>query len=179
MITSVGLSIGDKLTVFTDLIGAFEVFTGGFGEFIVIDEIVAGIIGRVDIDHLDLAQVGFLQEFEGVEVIAFDEEVFGGVEVDALVSRGSQRLGDGGVGGDGGGALSGPVESVALAGSVDDMVAQFLAQLVKIHGELQAAGVVVGFGDAVGEEVADFGDMVLRQVERVHFGLIHIFLTAL
>ena len=40
------------------------------------------VIGRINIDELDLAQVGLLKELEGVEVVALDEQVLRCVEID-------------------------------------------------------------------------------------------------
>jgi hypothetical protein len=37
---------------------------------------------RVDIYEFDFAEVRLLQQLQGFEVVAFDEQVFGGVEVD-------------------------------------------------------------------------------------------------
>jgi hypothetical protein len=51
-----------------------------------VDEIVTGVVGRVDVDHFDLAEVGLLEELEHLQVVAFDDQVLGGVEVDALVA---------------------------------------------------------------------------------------------
>ena len=44
-------------------------------EVVGIDEVVAGVVGRVDIDALDAFAVGGSQEFEDFEVFAFDDEV--------------------------------------------------------------------------------------------------------
>ena len=46
-------------------------------------------LGRVDVDHLDLPEVGLLEEFECVQVVALDEEVLGGVEIHALLPAGA------------------------------------------------------------------------------------------
>ena len=63
-----------------------------------IDEIVASVVGRIDVDELDLAQIRLLEKLEGVEVVPFDEEVLGRVEVDGLLADGTEGLRDGCVG---------------------------------------------------------------------------------
>ena len=48
----------------------------GLGEVVVVDPaFVAGVVGRVDVDALDLAGVGGEEGLEGEEVVAFDDEV--------------------------------------------------------------------------------------------------------
>ena len=44
---------------------------------VVIDEVaIAGIVGRIDVDALDLPGVGDAQGAQGIEVIALDDEIF-------------------------------------------------------------------------------------------------------
>jgi len=63
-------------------------------EIVGIDEVVAGVVRRVDIDHLDLAEIALLQELENFQIVALDVEVFGGVPILALCHTGAQRLTD-------------------------------------------------------------------------------------
>jgi len=45
-------------------------------EAVVIDEVaVAGVVGRIDVDALHFAGVGHAQRAQGIEVVAFDDEV--------------------------------------------------------------------------------------------------------
>ena len=61
---------------------ALEVLVVRLGEVVVVDEVIAGVVRRVDVDQLDLAEVRLLEQLERVEVVALDEEVLRGVEVD-------------------------------------------------------------------------------------------------
>ena len=75
---AVGFGVGGEFLSFVvDLSGTAEVVFEGFGEVVVVDEVVAGVVGRVDVDHLDAAGVGLLHDLEHFEVFAFDEDVAG------------------------------------------------------------------------------------------------------
>ena len=52
---------------------------------VVIDPIlVACVVRRVDVDHLHFALICLLKKFENLEVVAFNDQVFSGIEIDAL-----------------------------------------------------------------------------------------------
>ena len=63
-------------------------------EIIGIDEVVAGVVRRVDIDHLDLTEIALLQELEDFQIVALDVEVFSGVPILAFRHTGAQCLPD-------------------------------------------------------------------------------------
>jgi len=46
-------------------------------EIVVIDEVVACVIWRVNVNHLDPTEVCFAEDFEDIEIVALDIEVFG------------------------------------------------------------------------------------------------------
>ena len=79
-----------------------------------IDKVLAGVVGRVDIDELDFARVGFLQELEDFEIVALDYKVEGDVPVHAVLRAWTQGSGRGGEGELPGAALAMPIESVLL-----------------------------------------------------------------
>ncbi len=51
----------------------------GTREVVVVEEVVARVVGRVDVDELDLAGVGGTQELEGIQIVSLDVEVAGRV----------------------------------------------------------------------------------------------------
>ena len=88
---AVGLGVGAELLALgVHLPGVFQVGLQALGVVVGVDEVVAGVVGRVDVDHLDLAQVRLLQELQHFQVVALDDQVLGGVEVDALLRAGAQ-----------------------------------------------------------------------------------------
>ena len=63
-------------------------------EIVGVDEVVAGVVRWIDIDHLDLAEIALLQELENFQIVALNVEIFGGVPVLSLRHAGAQRLAD-------------------------------------------------------------------------------------
>ena len=82
---------------------AFSVHLPGVGQIglqrlsvvVRVDEVVAGVVGRVDVDHLDLAQIRLLQQLQYFQIVALDDEIFRGIEVDTSAGAGRSvpRLG--------------------------------------------------------------------------------------
>ncbi len=102
------------------------------GEVVFIDKIIPGVVGRVDVDHFHLPEVGFLEELEGVEVVAFDVEVFCVLEIHRLLAAGAQRQGDGRVRQRERLALAGPIEAVAFLRAFDEIGGEFLFQQIEL-----------------------------------------------
>ena len=76
-------TLAHQLTVIVQFINALEIVSLAFLETVGVNEgIGASVIRRVDINQLDLAEIGFLQRFQHFKVFAFDEHMLGGVEVD-------------------------------------------------------------------------------------------------
>ena len=100
MKAAIGFGVGDHAVAgFVFLVGALEITGGVFTKIVVVDEFLAGVVGRVDINHLDLAQIGFLQQLERIEVVAFDKQVLRGIKVDAFLAARAQGFGNRRVGG--------------------------------------------------------------------------------
>ena len=75
---------GEFLAALAGLAGEFEVVFDVVLEVVGLDEVLTGVVGRVDVDELHLPRVGFLEELEDFEVVALDHEVLGGIPVHAL-----------------------------------------------------------------------------------------------
>ena len=57
----VGLDVGDQAVAGgVGLAGLDEVVSGALAEVVVVDEIVASVVRRIDVDHLDPAEIGLL-----------------------------------------------------------------------------------------------------------------------
>lgn len=61
---------------FIPLAAVLGILPHTLGKIVFIDEIIAGVVGRIDVDHLYLAQVGFPEDFQGIQVIPFNVNVF-------------------------------------------------------------------------------------------------------
>lgn len=58
-----------------ELVGGLQVGLDGVSEFIPINKVFASIVGRGDVNAFDLAVIGFVEQFEGFQVVAFDEQI--------------------------------------------------------------------------------------------------------
>ena len=95
---------------------AAGVFFAAFGEFVGIDEgIVAGVVGRVDVDHLHAAGIGFLQDFQGFEIFGLDKHVLRAVEICGFFFAGDERAGSGALQVEIGGGFARPIELITFA----------------------------------------------------------------
>ena len=95
---------------------AAGVFFAAFGEFVGINKgIAAGVVGRVDVNHLHAAGVGFLQDFQGFEVFGFDKHVLRAVEICRFFFTGNERAGSGALQVEIGGGFACPIELITFA----------------------------------------------------------------
>ena len=59
-------------------------------EAVLVHEVMAGVVGRINIDHLHLAVVAALQELQHFKVIALDIKVLSGAPIDACILIGTK-----------------------------------------------------------------------------------------
>ena len=133
---------------------------------------MAGVVGRVDVDHLHLAQVRFLQELQHLQVVTFDVEVLRGVPVLALLRAGAQGLADGFVGFYDGGFLAYPSKFIGLV-SLQNRVRQHLLEQLKIDSLLQSTVAIRSLSHAPGEKSGQFLYILRRQIRRLKFHVVH------
>ena len=119
---------------FVHLPGFFQIFILYPSEIILVNKVVTRVVRRIDVDHLDLAEVGLLEELEGIQVIALDKQILRGIKIHALFPAGAQGFGDGRVGGQQRLPFPWPVEVVALLRAFDDMPRKFLAEQIEVEG---------------------------------------------
>ena len=134
MVTTIRIRILDKAITLFIHISSKQIFLRlRTGKVIVIHEVIPRVIRRVDINHLHLTEIRLLQQFQHFEVVALDIEVLRSVPIHAilldrtecLVDRaqhfGTSRL------------LAHPVELVGFRSIFDGIIAQQLAQDVKVN----------------------------------------------
>ena len=61
-------------------------------EIVVVDKLVAGVIWRVNVDHLDLAEIVLTKDFQHIEIIALDIKIFGVPKIHRSIHVWTQRL---------------------------------------------------------------------------------------
>jgi hypothetical protein len=50
-----------------------------------INEVIARVVRRVNVNHLDFAKISLLKNFENFEVVTFNDHVLSGVPIDTFV----------------------------------------------------------------------------------------------
>ena len=151
-----------------------DIVARGLGEVVVIHEVVARVVRRVDVDHLHFAQVVLAQQLQHFEVVALNVEVLRVVEIDALLAAGAQRVGGRRVGKADGVALVGPGELVAFLGAFHDVLREFLPELVEVNRHFRLPVLVEALGEAVGEEFAYSLYVFVHLVGGLHIEFIHV-----
>ena len=152
MKTSIAFCISYKTITFTiQLTAIFNILLCALLKIIIINKILTCIIRRIDINHLHLAQVCFLQQLQHVQIIAFNIKVFRIVKVHAFFSARAQGFVNRRIGSQNGFALIRPSKLVAFLQIIYNMVTKLLFQHIKINGMLQFALIIDSFGNAVGE----------------------------
>ena len=108
---------------------AAGVFCTVFGKFVGVDKaVVAGVVGWVDVNHLHVAGIGFLQNFQRFEVFGFDKQILRALEIHRFGYAWRKRVGCGGLQGVIGGRFACPVELVAFV---------FAAEIVFTQNQLE------------------------------------------
>lgn len=68
-----------------------EVFTR-LGEIVVIDEVIAGVIRRVYVNHLDCAKIVLSENFEYIKIIALNVKIFGIPKIYGSIEVGTESF---------------------------------------------------------------------------------------
>jgi len=152
----------------------FLIILAGDGEVVVVDEVVAGLVGRIDIDHLDLPEAVLLEELAGgLEVVALDVEVLGGIEIDGLLHTRAQGLANGGIGKRERLAFPGPVEPVAFLWPFRGVIGKCLAKQVEVDCALQRAVRLPGLSDTVWKEFGQPRGVGSNEVRGLEVEFVH------
>ena len=132
-----------------------------------------GVVRRVDIDHLDLAEIALLQELEDFQIIALDVEVFGGIPVTAVLLHRAQGLGDGPCRLCHGRFFAHPCEFIALV-AVHHLPAQKLLQHLKIDAAPDLTVLAPHLGNGRGKQHRDLINIPRYHVRGFKFKLVHL-----
>ena len=166
------------VTFFIILPAVFHVISGVLRKIVLIDKIIAGVVGWVDIDHLDPAQISFLQKLQHFQVVTLDVEVFAvktagrAVPADAVRHYRAQRGRDGRIRRQHRFFLVRPRKLVTFFPAFHDRVRKLLPQHVKINGVFHLA-VSHHFCNGIREQLADPLYISFHAVKAVHFQLVH------
>jgi len=119
VVTAIGVRVGiDLHTVFGDA-GLLPVRTLVLRVLVAVNKVLAGVVGRVDVDAFDLPAVARQQQFQHLKVFAFDDQV--AMRLAGVDAAGRIKVEGGRGGGEGaalGVALAVPAEFIALGFTV-------------------------------------------------------------
>lgn len=119
-------------------------------EIVGIDKVVAGIVRRVNVNHLHLAEITFLQKLQHFQIVTLNVEIFSGIPVFAFFFAGAQRFANRFVGFHDGSLLAHPCKLIPLV-AVHHIGRKHLLQQLKIDCTLELAVFIHRFGNAVRE----------------------------
>ena len=134
-----GIVFLESVAVFIESATLLRKFLVGKRESVAIDEIVSGIIRRIDVDHLHFSGIVALQKFEDFEIVTLDIEILRiepalrSVLADALFHTRTQRLRSCRARRRHRLALPRPGKLVALYISLDNRRRKHLTELVQIY----------------------------------------------
>lgn len=137
-------------------------------EIVIIDEIVTRIIGRVNVNHLHAAEIRFAKDFEHVEIVALNIEIFSCIEVNRFFATRAQRKFYRLVGKTRGSSFVGPGELVALLALGKHLVRQFRTELVEVDGKFRPSVLAQTLGDALRKQSS-----YLRHIAAHHITALH------
>ena len=150
--TAVAVEVAAKaIALFVHIASRKILFFDGMGKIIVIHKVVTRIIRWVNINHLHFTHIALLQEFEHPKVIALDVEVLGGIPIHRVFGYGAQSVGDRCGSLTAGSLFARPCKLIHFLPILYSIVAQELAQRLKIHNVLEGTRLFVfHFGKARG-----------------------------
>ena len=136
METTHGFGIG-----FGGLLGHFFIASHGIGKIVRINEVVAGVVGRIDIDHLHLPVVGGLQELQHLQIVALNVQILGGIPVYAFFGTGTQCAG---------GALLRQLQTLRLSLPLELVLFKIVTDILAAQSQ-QLINIQLIFGEALGK----------------------------
>ena len=137
VVSAGGFRVGRRpAPVRVGLPGQLEVVRYTITEVVAVYEVVARIVRRIDVDHLDLPVILVEQHLQNLQVVPFDQEILCGIPVDRLCRARPKLSHRRDLGDAASTALAVPREAIALALIIIRRLAQQLAQNIEIDPAL-------------------------------------------
>lgn len=142
-------------------------------KIIPVNKILPSIIRRININHLDLAEIALLQDFQDFQIIALDIEVLRGIPVAAVCFYRAQRFGDRPRRFGHSRLFTNPCKFIALV-AVHYIPAQKLLQNLKIDPAFDFPILAPHLRDCRGEQSRNFVYVFRYHVRCFKFHVIHV-----
>ena len=168
------------ISLFIKLTAIAKIFISILRKVILINEVIARVIRRIDIDHLHFAEIGFLQQLQFIQIIALDVNIF---RVDAarraisahrLFTVKTQRLCNRLIRQHNRLFLVRPGELIAFLRTLYHRGRDFLTQHIRINGTHHIAIFVLGFCHCIRKQCSELCEILVRQIRRMHFKMFHV-----
>ena len=174
METSVALRVLDKAVAFgVKLPAVCKILVGTLREIILIYKVVSRIVGRVNVNHFDFAEIGLLQQLQHVKIIAFNIQILRGIKINALLPAGAKGLRNRRIRQQDRLLLVRPSELIPLLIALDDNRGQLLPQHIKVDSPHNHTIRILYLSQAVRKQRPDFRNIFVHLIRAVHFQFIH------
>ena len=166
--------LNKPIALFVELPAIGKILIRTLSKVILINKVVSCVVRRINVDHLDFAKIGFLQQLQHFEVVALDIEVFGGVKVHTFLTAGAQRLIDRGIGKKNGLLLVRPSELIAFLIAVYHRAGNLLHQHILVDCPDDLTVFVDRFRHGVGKHRRQLSEIFISLVRCLHSQFIHL-----
>lgn len=163
------------VALFIELTAVGKILIRTLSKVILIHKVVAGVVRRINVDHLDFSEIGFLQQLQHFEVVALNIEVLCGVKVHAFLPAGTQRLIDRCVGKQNRLFLIRPSKLIALLITVHYLAGNLLHQHILINRPHNLAVFVNRFRHRIRKHRRQFLEILISLVRCLHSQFVHNF----
>ena len=161
------------VSVLIELSAVCQVFLRALGKIVLIHEVVARIVGWININNFNLTKIGLLQELQHFQIIALDIEIFGVVKIHAFPTAGAQRFGNGSVCKQDRLLLVRPCKLIPFLSAIHHLDGDLLHQHILVNGTNHLAVLVNRLRHGVREQLRQLSVILIGFVRRLHFQLIH------
>ena len=169
MESSIAFSVRYKAVAFFVGLPAVRNIVGGIlRKVILIHKIVPRVVRRVNVNHLDFAEVCFLQQLQRFKVVTFNVEVLCCIKINRFFTTWAQCLIYRSIRSENCLFFVRPGKLVAFFTTFHKRAGKFLLEHVKIYFMYNLAVFVFGFCHAVGEQRGYLAHIPVNLVHRVH-----------
>ena len=167
--------LNHPVTLFIEDPSSLIFFTLRAMKVIMIHKIITCIIWRVNINHLDLAHIGVLEQFQHFEVVALDVKVLGLLPIHTFLRTRTQRLVDRCCSLLQGGSFTNPREVIDFGIVFHGVVSKQQTEFVEVHYTMDFSVLAFCFGETRGGNLIKGVEGEARAVRGLFFYMFEVF----
>ena len=161
--------LNQLISFFCFLTTMFDIFTRIFCEVIIVNEVTSCVVGRINVNHFNFAEIGFLQQFKHGKIVAFDVEILRVIKIYTFFTARAQSIANRRVSCEDGFFLVGPSKLISFFVAFNYNSRKFLTEHIKVDSVLYFSVSIDSFCHAVREQRADSLYVLINLVHAVHF----------